>query len=99
MALSNAANKVRPQSKDGNASRINMPLGIYLGIIKDNKDIGKVTSAVYSPRLKKNIALAMVSFDQSDIGNKFQVIKNEGLFNSTVVEKPFHDPKKKITNS
>lgn len=38
MALSNAANKVRPQSKDGNASRINMPLGIYLGIIKDNKD-------------------------------------------------------------
>jgi glycine cleavage system aminomethyltransferase T len=75
------------------------PNTTFWKIIKDNKDIGKVTSAVYSPRLKKNIALAMVSFDQSDIGNKFQVIKNEGLFNSTVVEKPFHDPKKKITNS
>ena len=66
---------------------------------KDNVDIGKVTSAVYSPRLKKNIALAMVSVEQSEIGNEFQVTTNEGTFNCIVVEKPFYDPKKKIASS
>jgi aminomethyltransferase len=66
---------------------------------KDNINIGKVTSAVYSPRLKKNIALAMVSVEQSEIGNEFQVTTNEGLFNCIVVEKPFYDPKKKIASS
>ena len=66
---------------------------------KNNKKIGKVTSAVYSPRLKKNIALAMVEIQQKEIGNKFEVISNVGKFNCTVVEKPFYDPKKKITKS
>ncbi|MDB4828056.1 glycine cleavage system protein T [Candidatus Pelagibacter sp.] len=66
---------------------------------KNDINIGKVTSAVYSPRLKKNIALAMVSVEQSEIGNEFQVTTNEGLFNCIVVEKPFYDPKKKIASS
>ena len=66
---------------------------------KNNVNIGKVTSAVYSPRLKKNIALAMVSVEQSEIGNEFQVTTNEGTFNCIVVEKPFYDPKKKIASS
>jgi aminomethyltransferase len=66
---------------------------------KDNINIGKVTSAVYSPRLKKNIALAIVSVEQSEIGNEFQVTTNEGTFNCVVVEKPFYDPKKKIASS
>ena len=66
---------------------------------KDNVNIGRVTSAVYSPRLKKNIALAMVSVEQSEIGNEFQVTTNEGTFNCIVVEKPFYDPKKKIASS
>ncbi len=66
---------------------------------KDNKIIGKVTSAVYSPRLKRNIALAIVEIQQSEIGNKIEVNSNEGKFNCTVVEKPFYDPKKKIASS
>jgi aminomethyltransferase len=68
-------------------------------IINNNTIIGKITSAVYSPRLKKNIALAMISIEQSKIGNRFQVNTNEGVFNCTVVEKPFYDPKKKIASS
>ena len=75
------------------------PNTTFWKIIKDNKDIGKVTSAVYSPRLKKNIALAMIKIEQSEIGNKFQVNTGEDSFECTVVEKPFYDPKKKITNS
>ena len=66
---------------------------------KNDINIGKVTSAVYSPRLQKNIALAMVSVDQSEIGNEFQVTTNEGTFNCIVVEIPFYDPKKKIASS
>ena len=66
---------------------------------KNKKKIGKVTSAVYSPRLKKNIALAMVEIQQTELGNKFEVISNEGKFNCTVVEKPFYEQKKKIASS
>ena len=68
-------------------------------IKKDGKKIGKVTSAIYSPRLKKNIALAMVEISFSEIGTNLEVITNEGKYNSTIVEKPFYDPKKKIVIS
>ena len=70
-----------------------------MNIFHNNELVGKVTSAVYSPRLKKNIALAMVSVEQSELGNKFKVTTSEGTFVCTVVEKPFYDPKKKIANS
>ena len=66
---------------------------------KDNKIIGKVTSAVYSPRLKKNIALAMIEIDYSEIGAELKVKTNENQFNCKIGEKPFYDPKKKIANS
>ena len=46
-------------------------------IYKDSKKIGKVTSAIYSPRLKKNIALAMVEINNSEIGNNLKVIIND----------------------
>jgi aminomethyltransferase len=75
------------------------PNTTFWPINKNEKNIGKVTSAVYSPRLKKNIALAMVEINSSEIGNEFKVITNEGLFNCKVVEKPFYDPKKKIASS
>ena len=75
------------------------PNTTFWKITKDNNEIGKVTSAVYSPRLKKNIALAMISVKHSEIGNEFKVITNEAVFSCTVVEKPFYDPKKKIANS
>ena len=75
------------------------PNTTFWKLSKDNMEIGKITSAVYSPRLKKNIALAMVSVEQSELGNKFEVTTNEGTFGCTVVEKPFYDPKKKIANS
>ena len=67
--------------------------------IKMKKKIGKDTSAVYSPRLKKNIALAMVEINQSEIGNKLKVNASYGETSCIVVEKPFYDPKKKIASS
>jgi len=75
------------------------PNTTFWKLTKDNNDIGNITSAVYSPRLKKNIALAMLTVKESKIGNKFNVTTNEGNFNCVVVEKPFYDPKKKIASS
>jgi aminomethyltransferase len=75
------------------------PNTTFWKLSKDNKEIGKITSAVYSPRLKKNIALAMVSIEQSEIGNQLKVTTIEGAFDCIIVEKPFYDPKKKIASS
>jgi aminomethyltransferase len=65
----------------------------------EGASIGKVTSAVYSPRLRKNIALAMVSIDYASLGRQFNINTPEGVLKATVVEKPFFDPKKKITSA
>ena len=75
------------------------PNTTFWSILNDQKKIGKVTSAVYSPRLKKNIALAMIEIDHSNIDNKFKVFANNTEIEGTVVEKPFYDPKKKIASS
>ena len=58
--------------------------------------IGKVTSAVYSPRLERNIALAMVSAEHANIGMDVEVVTNSGPVRATIVERPFYDPKKQI---
>ena len=59
--------------------------------------IGKVTSAVYSPRLKKNIALAMVESAHSAGGTTCDVQLPGETRSGAIVPKPFYDPKKQIT--
>jgi len=75
------------------------PNTTFWPIEKDGKTIGKVTSAVYSPRLKKNIALAMIEINYSELGNQLDVQTHEGKYSANIVEKPFYDPKKKIASS
>jgi glycine cleavage system aminomethyltransferase T len=75
------------------------PNTTFWPIYKDEKKIGKVTSAVYSPRLKKNIALAMIEINHSEISNNLKVVVNDVKINCVIVEKPFYDPKKKIASS
>jgi glycine cleavage system aminomethyltransferase T len=75
------------------------PNTTFWPIEKNGKKIGKVTSAVYSPRLKKNIALAMIQINYSELGNQLDVQTHEGKYSATIVEKPFYDPKKKIASS
>ena len=63
--------------------------------IKTNdKSIGKVTSAVYSPRLEKNIALAMIEKPHTVIGKELKVISEHYILNARIVKKPFFDPGK-----
>ncbi|WP_440914040.1 glycine cleavage T C-terminal barrel domain-containing protein [Candidatus Pelagibacter sp.] len=75
------------------------PNTTFWQIEKDGRTIGKVTSAVYSPRLKKNIALAMIEVNHSELGNKLDIETHEGKCSAKIVEKPFYDPKKKIASS
>lgn len=72
------------------------PNTTFWPIHKDGITIGKVTSAVYSPRLDKNIALAMVAADHAHIGLEIEVITPSGPTAATIVERPFFDPKKKL---
>jgi aminomethyltransferase len=82
-----------------NCPPLNSPNTTYWPLIVEGKNIGKVTSAIYSPRLKKNIALAMVDIKYSEIGNNLETFIDNKKINCIVVEKPFFDPKKKITSS
>jgi aminomethyltransferase len=72
------------------------PNTTFWPIQKDGIAIGKVTSAVYSPRLDKNIALAMVAADHAHIGMEIEVVTPSGPTRATIVERPFFDPKKKL---
>jgi len=78
------------------------PLGgpntTFWPVLKDEKKIGQVTSAIYSPRLKRNIALAMVSTDYAKPGTQVDVLQTTATTNATIVNKPFYDPRKKIAS-
>ena len=65
-------------------------------ITKDGQVVGRVTSAVYSPRLKKNIALAIVARECAEIGTRAVIDAFAESRNCEVVPKPFYDPKKSI---
>ncbi len=82
-----------------NCEPLTGPNTTFWEISKNGNIVGKITSAVYSPRLKQNIALAMILVDQSKIGNQLNIAINGQLVKATVVEKPFYDPKKKLASS
>ena len=82
-----------------NCDPLTGPNTTFWEITKDKKIVGKITSAVYSPRLKQNIALAIVTINNSEIGTVLDVKMNDKIIKATVVEKPFYDPKKKLASS
>jgi glycine cleavage system aminomethyltransferase T len=65
-------------------------------VLDDGALVGKVTSAIYSPRLEKNIALAMISIGSTEVGSTLRVTTSTGTRRATVVERPFYDPKKSL---
>jgi glycine cleavage system aminomethyltransferase T len=72
------------------------PNTTFWPILKEGRSIGKVTSAVYSPRLEQNIALAMIAADCAETGAEVDVAMPQGPARATIVEIPFYDPKKKL---
>ena len=72
------------------------PNTTFWPITREGATIGKVTSAIYSPRLKQNIALAMVTVDHAVIGTEVEVATAHGPARATIVDRPFYDPKKTL---
>lgn len=68
----------------------------FWAITKGGQPVGKVTSAIHSPRLGQNIALAMVASDFAQIGTTVDVVTNSGPVAARVTECPFYDPKKSL---
>ena len=68
-------------------------------VLKEGVKVGTVTSAIYSPRLQKNIALAMLSIDHTASGRVLQVHKLSETRTCTVVPIPFYDPKKSLATA
>src|SRR5262245_2168141 len=58
--------------------------------------IGKVTSAIYSPRLKKNIGYCWLPAEIAKDGTRVKVETEWGPRTATVVAMPFVDPDKRI---
>ncbi len=65
----------------------------------DGEVVGHITSAVWSPRLEKNIGYAMVSTAHAELGSELVVETPGGDATATVVRRPFIDPEKEIPKS
>jgi aminomethyltransferase len=65
-------------------------------VVEGDERIGKVTSAIYSPRLERNIGFAWVPIGRSELGTSLAVKTEWGDRRATVVQMPFVDPNKQI---
>ncbi len=63
-------------------------------VLDGEMPVGNVTSACFSPRLEKNIGLAMVPVGLGEVGQELLVATPAGIVPATVVPKPFMDPTK-----
>nr|MCH9758660.1 glycine cleavage system protein T [Pseudomonadota bacterium] len=75
------------------------PNTIFWQVEVPQVSVGKVTSAIYSPRLEKNIALAMLSIEYCAEGTEVTIKRPEGDLSAKVVAVPFFDPKKSLATS
>jgi aminomethyltransferase len=63
----------------------------------EGAQVGHITSAIYSPRLKKNIGYAMMPVEYSELGTALTATLSErDTREALVVPKPFVDPSKAI---
>jgi aminomethyltransferase len=64
----------------------------FFPVTKDEKLIGKVTSACFSPRLEKNIGYAMVPVEHSELGTQLVVNRPDEQVNAVVADRVFFKP-------
>jgi aminomethyltransferase len=71
-------------------------LSWFWPVHKDGKQVGRVTDAVWSPRLKKNIGYVWVPIELADPGNELDVESEHGLLRGRTAAIPFVDPSKEV---
>jgi aminomethyltransferase len=65
-------------------------------VMVDDGVVGKITSAIYSPRLEQNIALAIVEVGHAHNGTQAVIDMSGEMRQAEIVPKPFFDPKKAL---
>ncbi|MBT8434496.1 MAG: glycine cleavage system protein T [Gammaproteobacteria bacterium] len=70
----------------------------YWPVTLSGEFVGQVTSAIYSPRLEANIALAMIRIEHSASDTRVEVGMPSASRAARVVPKPFYDPGKNLPN-
>jgi len=75
---------------------LNNPTDEHLEILYNSKNVGYITSSVFSPRLEKNIAMGYLPVQYSDLGFVANAIFEGKVRDIKVVRKPFYDPNKNI---
>ena len=65
---------------------IKAPENFWPVIDSDNKKIGRVSRAFFSPRLQKNIGLAIVDIEYAEEGTKFSVATPNGDLKSSYLK-------------
>lgn len=68
-------------------------------LLARDEQVGVITSAVYSPQLERNIALAMVSLEWAGKGSELLARCSSGDHHAIVVDVPFIDPQKQRAKS
>ena len=76
------------------------PLSMWLEdfwpVIEEGEEVGRLTSAAFSPRLEFNMGYAWVPIEQAAAGSRITIQSPEGPLAATVTPLPFLDPKKEI---
>src|SRR5581483_3763971 len=65
-------------------------------VVRDGKEIGRVTDAVWSPRLERNIGYVWVPIELAEPGTRIDIESEHGHIVGTTAAIPFLDPKKEI---
>jgi aminomethyltransferase len=65
-------------------------------VVEGEQAIGRVTDAIWSPRLEKNIGYAWVPIAKAEAGTAVDVVGPGGRVTATVAALPFLDPTKRV---
>ena len=66
-------------------------------VLREGRNVGRMTSWVYSPRLQRNIGFAMLELASTGLGTEITVHGDDGERRARVVETPFVDPQRKLS--
>jgi aminomethyltransferase len=76
------------------------PLAMWLEdfwpVTSDGREVGRLTSAAYSPRLRINMGYAWVPIELAGEGTRLSIGSPEGALDAEVVPLPFWDPMKAV---
>jgi aminomethyltransferase len=71
-------------------------LSWFWPVHRDGREVGRVTDAVWSPRLKKNIGYVWVPIELAEPGTEVDIESEHGSLKGRTAAIPFVDPSKEV---